>query len=104
MSRRFRIDERYRAYPIHLMHYSDRTLRGMSGRAGWTVEATFTLGIGLDDCFTCPATPCKPTAHVGESGGILPPPERRLRHTLRDGFRSLGIGENLAAIAYPNRS
>jgi SAM-dependent methyltransferase len=104
LSRRFRIDERYRAYPIHLMYYSDRTLRAMLGKAGWTVEMTFTIGLGLGEFFIYPESTHKGTTRAGETGRVLPPPKRRLRYILRDAFLSLGIGENLAAIAYPNRS
>ena len=104
LSRRFQIDERYRAYPIHLVYYSDRTLREMLGKVGWTVEATFTIGLGLDEFFIRRETSHKQTTRPGKSNSVLPPPKRRLRHKLRDAFLTLGIGENLAAIAYPNQS
>ncbi|MDG1894377.1 MAG: class I SAM-dependent methyltransferase [Fuerstiella sp.] len=52
LSRRFGVDERYRAYPIHLMYYSECTLRKMLEKAGWVVEKSFTLGLGMDEFFT----------------------------------------------------
>ncbi len=45
------MDEAYRAFPIHLMYYTARTLRRMLARAGWTVESTFTMGLGLEELF-----------------------------------------------------
>ena len=103
LSRRFQVDERHRAFPIHLMYYSDRTLRRMLEKAGWTVEATFTHGIGLDEFFISPETSGNGPETTGngieKSGSISRPPTRRIRHKLRDAFLSLGIGENVAVIA-----
>jgi hypothetical protein len=104
LTRRFRVDERYRAYPIHLIYYSDRTLRGMLGKAGWVVEKTFTSGIGLNEFLVSPDTPQEQTTRPGDSRRVAAPPKRRLRHLLRDAFLGLGAGENLSAIAYPVRS
>jgi 2-polyprenyl-3-methyl-5-hydroxy-6-metoxy-1,4-benzoquinol methylase len=101
LSRRFGIDERYRAYPIHLMYYSDHTLRQMLEKAGWKVETTFTIGIGLDVFFVRPGLLTRQAAASSPTITVRPPPKRRFRHTLRDAFLSLGLGENLAAIAYP---
>jgi SAM-dependent methyltransferase len=104
LTRRFRVDERYRAYPIHLMYYSDRTLRRMLEKAGWTVEATFTIGMGLDEFLIRPETSYEQTARRRESDNSGVPRNRRLRHKLRDAFLGLGMGENLGVIAYPKRS
>ena len=104
LSRRFRVDERYRAYPIHMMYYSDSTLRRMLEKAGWVVEKTFTIGLGMDEFFTRSADSQIPTNRAGGTSSAVPSGKRRLRHYLRDAFLGLGVGENLAAIAYPGRS
>lgn len=102
LSQRFRFDERYRAYPIHLMYYSDRTMRKVLQKAGWTVERTFTIGLGLDELVVRSSTPQKENICSGETRFSLPA-KRKWRHMLRDAFLRIGIGENLVAIAYPNR-
>ena len=104
LSRRFGVDERYRAYPIHLMYYSECTLRKMLEKAGWVVEKSFTLGLGMDEFFTSSATSHKQTHLAGGSRGDVPSGKRRLRHYLRDVFLGLGLGENLAVIAHPSDS
>jgi SAM-dependent methyltransferase len=110
LTRRFGIDERYRAFPIHLMYYSDQTLRRVVTAAGWKVEASFTLGLGLDEFFldaragassdrACRAAdaPCA----QGHPRASLPAGCKRVWHLLRDAFLGLGAGENLAVIARP---
>ena len=103
LTRRLPIDERYRAYPIHLMYYSDSTLRQMLAKAGWTTEMTFTSGMGLDEYFIRAERAQDGLALAEKSGRVSTKPKRRLRHRLRDAYLSAGIGECLAAIAYPNR-
>jgi SAM-dependent methyltransferase len=101
LSRQFNIDERYRAYPIHLMYYSDRTLRGMLGKARWTVAGTFTLGMGMDEFILHSEPGSRQASCSNVARSVRPLPRRRLRHLLRDTFLRLGLGENLAALAYP---
>jgi SAM-dependent methyltransferase len=95
-----RIDEAYRAFPIHLMYYTARTLRRMLARAGWTVEATFTMGLGLDELYVAERKRgcSKPAANA--PCGVRP----AWRRAARDAFLSLGLGENLVAIAAPSRA
>jgi SAM-dependent methyltransferase len=102
LSRQFNVDERYRAYPIHLMlYYSDRTLRGMLGKARWMVAGTFTLGLGMDEFILHTEPDSRQTSGSTAARSVRPAPRRRLRHILRDTFLRLGLGENLAALAYP---
>jgi hypothetical protein len=105
LTRRFRIDERYRAYPIHLMYYSDGTLRELLEKAGWKVETTFTIGMGLDEFFIRPEKPPKPAAPWldGNQAVSSARPKKRFRHIIRDTFLQMGLGENLAVIASPVR-
>ena len=102
LSRRFRIDERFRAYPIHLMYYSEQTLREMLGRAGWTVEKTFTIGVGLEEFFVQLESSHAETGRERSEPEVVRTRKRRLRHLLRDAFLNAGLGENLAVIAYPS--
>ncbi len=99
LSSRLSIDERYRAFPIHLIYYNDRTLRRMLAKAGWIVEAAFTVGLGLDEFFIRSE---RSSASATLSSGhktAQPRPGRRLRHLMRDVFLNQGLGENLAMIA-----
>jgi 2-polyprenyl-3-methyl-5-hydroxy-6-metoxy-1,4-benzoquinol methylase len=102
LSRHFPIDERYRAYPIHLLYYSPQTLQQQLAKAGWSVEHLFTIGLGIDELVardTCEAEqPARPTDGVIASNTALPA-RRRLRHALRDCFLDACLGENLGAVA-----
>ena len=104
LSRTCNVDERYRAFPIHLMYYNDRTLRRMLEKAGWAVDATFTLGMGVDefiarnDAAAPGLPPCDPASKE------VPRGDRRFRRGLRDAFLKLGLGENLVAVARPLRA
>jgi 2-polyprenyl-3-methyl-5-hydroxy-6-metoxy-1,4-benzoquinol methylase len=100
LSQYMNIDERYRAFPIHLMYYNRQTLQRMLERAGWSVEGQFTVGLGLDEYFiranhriSCPDIARHGTSHQ----------KRRLRHAIRDIYLRTGLGENLAVIARPTR-
>lgn len=101
LSRRFGVDERYRAFPIHLMYYTGSTLRAVLERSGWEVDAMFTMGLGMDEFFTRAAG----TGQIRERANTDSDPrsKRRLRHSLRDAFLRRGLGENLAAICHPAR-
>jgi SAM-dependent methyltransferase len=99
LSRRFAVDERYRAFPVHLMYYRLRTLGTLLESCGWTVECAFTLGIGLDR-FIIPRRVNEPVAACD----VTPrragrTPLRRAKHLVRDAFLGLGLGENLSVIA-----
>lgn len=99
LARRFPLAQRHRAFPIHLMYYSKATLRRMLAENGWKVEAMFTMGLGVDEFLSRPNRPRAQHTN-GESG------ERghhQVRRALRDAFLRLGLGENLAVVAYPAR-
>ncbi len=100
-SRNCGVDERYRAFPIHLMYYNISTLRRMLAKGGWAVDSAFTIGLGADEFFTRPSEPDGKSKSPAQP---TPPPRtawRRLRHGLRDAFLGLGLGENLAVVARP---
>jgi len=97
LSRTCGVDERYRAFPIHLMYYHVRTLRNMLLKGGWVVESTFTAGLGLDELSVKSAQPDR-VAGLGQTHGRK---RAGLKRHLRDAFLRLGLGENLAVIAKP---
>jgi SAM-dependent methyltransferase len=102
LSRRYRVDQRHRAFPIHLMYYHYRTLRQMLAKAGWTVEATFTVGLGLDEYLIRSKQDTHANHQVEKAAKPRNPTRRRVRHAIRDAFLGLGLGENLAVIARPS--
>ena len=102
LSRNGSVDERYRAFPIHLMYYNRSTLTGMLEKAGWRVEATFTLGLGFDEYFVQSSkanASNKSMQNASNSMRDKTVDRKRLRHRVRDAYLALGIGENLAVIA-----
>lgn len=112
LTRRFGVDERYRAFPIHLMYYSARTLRRVVTAAGWEVESSATLGLGLDEFFVDASAEASSDRACGDADAArthghpaasAPDGSKRVRHLLRDAFLGLGAGENLAVIARPRR-
>jgi SAM-dependent methyltransferase len=101
LSRACGVDERYRAFPIHLVYYTAGTLRAMLKKSGWSVESAFTSGLGLDELrirtdSTAQPPRLSPVAGPGRPAGV-----RLIRRRLRDAFLNLGLGENLALIARP---
>ncbi len=101
LSRHLNVDQRYRAFPTQLAYYDPRTLRSLLAKERWTLDDTFTIGLGLDELVVRPATLRDPAAHPGavSLGVATKPPRRRWRHALRDAFLDLGLGENLGVIA-----
>jgi hypothetical protein len=84
------------------MYYSHRTLEKMLVSAGWTVEAIITIGLGIDEFVLRAQKPRSEQIRQAHTTQRTPS-RRRIRHTFRDAFLALGLGENLAAIAYPSR-
>ncbi len=103
LSRTCGIDERYRAFPIHLMYYTDGALRETLARSGWEVEETFTMGLGLDEFFTRPVPDPRPADRPVKAAPGRARAGRRLRHLVRDAILGMGLGENLVAIARPGQ-
>lgn len=110
LSRNTRVDERFRAYPIHLAYYNARTLGQVLAKHGWQVDATFTVGMGLDEYLIREhgthqdGEPAAVAAHAsgGPQEAAAPPvPSRRFRHRIRDAYLGQGFGENLAVVARP---
>jgi SAM-dependent methyltransferase len=97
VSRYLNADERYRAFPIHLVYYCEETLRRLLRRADWRVDYAFTVGLGLDEYFRGRTSATKRTVERPRSVKS----RRRLKHLIREAFLGMGWGENLAVIARP---
>jgi SAM-dependent methyltransferase len=100
LSRFAGVDERYRAFPIHLFYFSERHSRSLLAKAGWEVDTIFTTGLGMDEFFFRPDDSPRPLPPGRPMNSASRVPRKRLRHFLRDRFLALGLGENLAVIAH----
>lgn len=102
LSRHLSVDERYRAYPIHLLYYAPQTLAQQLVKAGWTVEHMFTIGFGVDELVIprerAPEQAMQSSEELAAGRGASSS-RQRWRHTLRDRFLDACLGENLGAIA-----
>ncbi|MEO5800765.1 MAG: class I SAM-dependent methyltransferase [Gemmatimonadales bacterium] len=103
LTRHAGFDERFRAFPIHLMYYTGQTLRRMLEKSGWVVEGSFTLGMGLDELRMksdmsddeAATTRAHHSARTSVARSVKP----SLKHRVRDAFLAAGLGENLAVVA-----
>jgi SAM-dependent methyltransferase len=112
LCRRFRFDERHRAFPIHLWYFEPRTLRLLLSRSGFEVTALETYGVGLDELILRPGAGATPgvgaatdagattDAGPGEPGrsrirNLLP---AAIRRTIKRRLFDRALGENLLAV------
>jgi len=114
ITQNFAVDERFRAFPIHLIYYHTAGLKAMLMNAGWTIESVLTLGMGVDEYFL------RDQKHKNRGNGTPDQNKREdigksnpskslsnskpLRHKVRDLFLKVGLGENLAIIASVKQS
>ena len=110
LSQNTRVDERFRAYPIHLAYYTAETLARVLANHGWKVDATFTLGMGLDEFLirehvvhegASAADPSNASSPAPSADVEAAAPPRPFRHRVRDAYLGMGLGENLAVVARP---
>jgi SAM-dependent methyltransferase len=104
LTRRFSVDERYRAYPIHLAYYTAQTLCQLLECCGWDVRATHTSGLGIDNFILRAPAPVKApqpsnTAAAAPVARPMLSTTQRLKRAGRDAFFSAGLGENLGVVA-----
>jgi SAM-dependent methyltransferase len=100
LSQHMRFDERYRAYPIHLSYFNEKSLTLLMHNAGWQLDRVFTAGMGLEELITRdetvrPSSTAKPSTN-GSTSGSSP-----IRRAVKSLLYGAGLGENLCIIARP---
>jgi SAM-dependent methyltransferase len=95
LSRHFNIDERHRAFPIHLFYFTPQTLSQTLEKNGLRVEAAETFGLGMDEFINR-------RDNVPGLAGVKTIPTRKqsaLKQILKKKFFSAHLGENLLIVA-----
>ena len=83
------------------MYYSKNSLMHVLKDAGYDIGTLNTVGLGLDEFLYASGRNAESTYSIpsdASQDGL----RKRVKHLLRDGFLSLGLGENLTAIARPS--
>ena len=98
LSRHFSVDERHRAFPIHLFYFTPKTLSQTLERNSLQVVAVETFGLGINELINRP--------DAGRKGGMKvstadPRRSRALREIFKRIFFRAGLGENLLVVAHP---
>ena len=93
------VDERYRAFPIHLMYHSKASLMTVLKHAGYHVEMLSTIGMGLDEFLFKGSSQNRKCASAASPHASQVKLWKSIKHQLRDTFLGFGLGENLFAIA-----
>jgi SAM-dependent methyltransferase len=103
LSRHAGLDERYRAFPIHLSYFGPRALRTLLERAGYRLERLNSHGFGLDELFYAEETPndayrAAPVAR-GLRGARASAALRPFKTRIKRALYSRLLGESLFAVA-----
>lgn len=99
------LEERYRAFPIHLAYFDPSTLAALVTRRGFTVERIATYGLGLDRLFAEPEEDLgevirPPRAPSSPEPRRRPPsPSRRAKDLVLALLHRARLGEHVAVIA-----
>ncbi len=96
LSRHCNVDERHRAFPIHLFYFTPRTLSQTLEKSGFGVAALETFGLGMDEFINRPETGCNDG--MKKATGRK---NRALREIVKRWFFGSGLGENLLAVSQP---
>src|ERR1019366_8872591 len=105
LSRAGWFDERYRAFPIHLWYFTASSLRRALEQQGFSVEAEFTSGMGVEELI-------RRDVHVPhraepEKSPTTSPstPRRRgpLKSAIRGAILDSALGESLCIVARAHR-
>lgn len=95
-SRWLGLDERYRAFPIHLWYFEPRTLKGLLEGAGYRVSALETYGLGLDELFFRQEESTSTEAEPARAGRSAVP--SAMRGFVKRVLFGAELGENLLAV------
>lgn len=95
LSRHAGVNERYAAFPIHLSHFSARTLKQLLGRYGLDCMAEETYAFGIDSYFRSAdnVAPAEPV-----SAAVTRRPSSRVKASIKSIFFGAGLGENLLCV------
>jgi len=98
LSQRLNVDERHRAFPIHLFYFTPRTLSLTLEKSSFRVVAIETFGLGIYEFLKRPDT--------SQNGGMKKNVTTRkaasaLREIAKRTFFRARLGENLLVIAQP---
>lgn len=102
-SRRLGFDERYRAFPIHLCYFDQRTLRRLLESHGFHVERMLTSGLGIEELLARPDKRGREKENGGAAAAATAtrPKGGLIRRLVKGAILGSGLGENLAAIFHP---
>jgi 2-polyprenyl-3-methyl-5-hydroxy-6-metoxy-1,4-benzoquinol methylase len=101
MTRLIGAEERYQAFPIHLSHFSRKSLKHLLARHGFECVAVDTYSFGIDAYFR--DSPAPPAASV-ETTAVKAAPangsglKQGVKRVIRGAFMGAGLGENLFGI------
>lgn len=106
LSRRTRVDERYRAFPIHLYYFNDRTLPELLRQEGFRVVGVETFGMGLDEYVVRMPAPRANGAAAerrsnGAGAGLLQRARQAAKQAIKESLYGLDLGENILVTSAP---
>jgi len=100
MTRLVGAEERYQAFPIHLSHFSRKSLRRLLARHGFECVAVDTYSFGIDAYFRESSSP--PPAPVERAADPRPVSQSGLKadvkRVIKGVFMGAGLGENLFGV------
>jgi 2-polyprenyl-3-methyl-5-hydroxy-6-metoxy-1,4-benzoquinol methylase len=101
LSRHFNVDERHRAFPIHLFYFTPRTLSRMLEKNGFRISAIETFGIGMSEFMNRPDRgKTRVSSTTSQTSTVEPRKSHALRQVIKQTFFKAGLGENLLAVAH----
>lgn len=113
LSKLGKVDERYRAYPIHLSYFSMRTIEKLLFRHGYDIVKRYNYGVGLEELFVNREDRTKREKPEGDAtrkrngGGekkrtgtpLATRVRQQAKQTIKATLWNLQLGENLAVAA-----
>lgn len=102
-SRRLKVDERYRAFPIHLSYFSTSTLPALLTNSRLNIVAVETNGIGLEELFIRPQEEalCLHPSNVAHraSESRFAGMKGRAKNLFKQLIFGLSLGENILVVS-----
>lgn len=95
LSKHLNVDERHRAFPIHLYYFTPQTLSRTLEKHGFRITALETFGVGLDTFFFRPGV----NGHRTSAGPAAVKKGNGFRRSVKNALFRASLGENLLAVA-----